>query len=219
AYTNRPENVSMDGNGNLAITVQREDYTLEGSTRHYTSGRIHSSGLHSFGAPVRIEARMRTPVEEGLVPAFWTLGRNYENGSGPVAWPDSGEIDILEVANAPRTANYHIHGPDDENPLDQTANRDINLSGSHTHSSKLVSDFHVYGVDIFADRINFRFDDKTRFTLTRQEYEAAGGQWEGVFDQEQYLLLNIGSLHSWVGEPTFSNRPQLLVDWVRVYGM
>jgi len=45
AYTNRPTNVSLDGRGNLALTVRRETYTIGGVTRAYTSGRINTSGL------------------------------------------------------------------------------------------------------------------------------------------------------------------------------
>ena len=46
--TDRPENVSLDGNGNLAITARRESYM--GSA--YTSGRIKTQGLfdHAYGA-------------------------------------------------------------------------------------------------------------------------------------------------------------------------
>lgn len=67
--TDRPENVSRDGNGNLAITARRESY--RGSA--YTSGRIKTQGLfdQAYG---RFEARIKLPTGQGIWPAFWMLG-------------------------------------------------------------------------------------------------------------------------------------------------
>ena len=40
-YTNRPENISLDGNGNLVITARRESF----GGRPFTSARIKTQGL------------------------------------------------------------------------------------------------------------------------------------------------------------------------------
>ena len=70
--TDRPENVSLDGNGHLVITAREEAY--EGAS--YTSGRIKTQGRFSH-ARGRFEARIKLPVGQGLWPAFWFLGNNF----------------------------------------------------------------------------------------------------------------------------------------------
>jgi beta-glucanase (GH16 family) len=217
AYTNRADNVAQDGAGNLALTVRRETYTMSGVTRDYTSGRVNSAGRREFAAPARFEARIRVPTDAGLVPAFWTLGASYGPwGSGVFAWPDCGEVDIFEFANNGFRPKYHLHGPDAGGALDRTPNRDVSLGGSHTSVDDAAGGFHVYGADFYPDHIDFRYDGMTRWTVTRSQYEAAGGRWANVFDQSQYMILNIGSLYSWVGSPSFTGSRTMLVDWVRV---
>ncbi len=72
-YTDRPENVSLDGNGNLAITARSE--TFAGSP--FTSARIATQGLfeQAYG---RFEARIKLPWGPGIWPAFWLLGADIE---------------------------------------------------------------------------------------------------------------------------------------------
>ena len=77
-YTDRPENVALDGDGFLRIVARREAY--EGSD--WTSARIKTQGLFttSYG---RIEARILLPAGTGLWPAFWMLGSDIEE----LGWP------------------------------------------------------------------------------------------------------------------------------------
>jgi beta-glucanase (GH16 family) len=100
SYTNNPANVSLDGQGNLVITARQ-------SGNSFTSGRIKTQGLFSqqYG---RFEARLKTPYGPGIWPAFWMLGDNIET----VGWPQSGEIDIMELrGQEPHTIHGSIHGP------------------------------------------------------------------------------------------------------------
>ncbi len=85
--TSRPVNVSLDGDGHLAITAREESY----QGREYTSGRINTSGLFDRTRG-RFEARIKLPVGQGIWPAFWLLGSDF----GSVGWPACGEIDIME---------------------------------------------------------------------------------------------------------------------------
>src|SRR5262249_26979108 len=109
-YTNLPENVSMDGNGCLAI-VAREDHSrgraCHYGTGRYTSGRILTAGKVEFTYG-RVEARLKIPYGQGIWPAFWMLGSNI----GEVGWPGSGEIDIMEnIGKEPQTTHGTVHGP------------------------------------------------------------------------------------------------------------
>jgi beta-glucanase (GH16 family) len=90
----RAENVSVgtepvSGKSCLVLTAKKESFG--GKTA--TSGRINTNNKMSFKHG-KIEASIRLPrTANGLWPAFWMLGSNYNT----VGWPKSGEIDILEV--------------------------------------------------------------------------------------------------------------------------
>ena len=62
-YTDRPENVSLDGIGNLAITARSESFAGSG----FTSARIKTQGLfeQAYG---RFEARIKLPTGRGIWP-------------------------------------------------------------------------------------------------------------------------------------------------------
>ena len=108
SYTNRPQNVSHDGAGNLAITARKETYTgPDGNRRNYTSARIHTKGKFSFKYG-RLEARIKTPTGQGLWPAFWALGDDVWD----VGWPECGEIDVMEqLGHTSNQTHGNIHGP------------------------------------------------------------------------------------------------------------
>lgn len=101
--TDRVENVSLDGFGNLRIRAIEESFM----DNDYTSGRIKTQGLFEQQHG-RIEARIKLPAGAGLWPAFWMLGNNF-----PVdGWPICGEIDIMEfVASRPEEVFGTLHGP------------------------------------------------------------------------------------------------------------
>ena len=74
----------------------------------YTSARIltKSKFEQAYG---RFEARIKLPWGQGLWPAFWLLGNNIDE----VAWPQCGEIDIMEYRGQnPTEAIGTVHGPD-----------------------------------------------------------------------------------------------------------
>ncbi len=84
-YTQNPANVRVE-NGHLRIRA----LNLAGNL---TSGRIRTQDKLTFQYGT-IEARIRVPnMQDGLWPAFWTLGNSF----GTVGWPDCGEIDVLEM--------------------------------------------------------------------------------------------------------------------------
>jgi beta-glucanase (GH16 family) len=77
-YTARSSNVALDGAGHLVITARRETYTGRGVTRRYTSARIETGGLFqtTYG---ELDARIKLPAGQGLWPAFWALGSDYDS--------------------------------------------------------------------------------------------------------------------------------------------
>lgn len=199
--TDRPENVSLDGNGHLAITAREEAYL--GSA--YTSGRINTSGLFEQ-ARGRFEARIKLPVGQGIWPAFWLLGGDFES----VGWPDCGEIDVMEYrGQEPRIVHGSIHGPGYSGGRAVTGHFDLGHG--------FYGDFHVFAIEWDTNRITWIVDDTRYQTVTPSDLPA-GARW--VFDHPFFLILNVAVGGHFVGPPDATTTfPQtMLVDYVRVYG-
>ncbi len=198
-YTNRSQNVSMDGEGNLAITAIKELYA--GSS--FTSARLKTKGLfeQAYG---RFEARLKTPYGPGIWPAFWLLGANVET----VNWPQCGEIDIMELRGQhPQVINGTIHGPgySGGNPI----------TGSYgLENDRYDTNFHIFAVEWFPDRIDFFVDD---YLYQRIEQNDVPGEW--VYDHPFFMILNVAVGGNYVGFPTEQTPfPQkMIVDYIRVY--
>jgi len=200
--TDRPENVALDGNGNLAIVARAESY--EGCD--YTSGRINTRGLFAQTRG-RFEARLKLPVGHGLWPAFWLLGENIET----VGWPSCGEIDIMEYrGQEPNTVHGSLHGP--------------GYSGGGAISGHFIlpgngfdADFHIFAVEWDATGITWLVDGLV-YQRRGPADLPAGANW--VFDHPFFIVLNLAVGGSFVDGPDASTQfPQtLLIDWVQVYG-
>lgn len=198
--TNRSENVSMDGEGHLAITAREEEY--EGFS--YTSARIHTMGLFDHG-PGRFEARIKLPVGQGIWPAFWLLGSDFSH----VGWPTCGEIDIMEYrGQEPRKVHGTLHGPG--------YSGGSGVGGSFTASEGLDQDFHVYTIEWSGRGITWGVDGVAYNTITSSEIPS-GTEW--VYDHPFFVILNVAVGGHYVGDPDETTPfPQtMLIDWVRVY--
>jgi beta-glucanase (GH16 family) len=205
AYTDRSSNASLDGRGNLRITARRERLMHPGgATSRYTSARL--STQHNLElAYGRIEARIRVPTGQGLLPAFWALGNNLDTAG----WPASGEIDIMEVNGAkPRLVSGTLHGP-------RRGHKDFAVGGERRTAAPLSSRFHVYGVRWSPDRIAFTFDGEIYAAFTREDLPP-GSRWS--FDRPFFLLFTLPVGGNWLGPPDASTPwpATMLVDWVRV---
>ena len=193
-YTDRNENVSVS-NGVLAITARKENYGGSG----YTSARIKSIGLREFKYG-RIEARIKLPKGQGLWPAFWMLGANF-NTAG---WPYCGEIDIMEQVSL----ENRVHG---------TVHWDSNGYASYGGPSFEfdTTQYHVYAID-WNDQYIRWYVDGTQF---HEIYigNNAGGTEE--FQKPFFLILNLAVGGNWPGYPNDSTPfpSTMYVDYVRVY--
>jgi beta-glucanase (GH16 family) len=196
SYTNKPENISLDGEGNLVITAIK---TGSG----FTSARINTQGLfeQQYG---RFEARLKTPYGPGLWPAFWMLGANIDS----VGWPQCGEIDIMELrGQAPHIIHGSMHGPgySGGNPISKAFG---------LKNDRFDNDFHVFAIEWDKDKMDYFVDD---YLYQRIERTNVTGEW--VFDQPFFLLLNVAVGGNYVGFPT-SQTPfpqKMVIDYVRAY--
>jgi beta-glucanase (GH16 family) len=200
-YTDRPENISLNGEGQLVITARSESF----GGMPFTSARIKTQNLFEqrYG---RFEASIKNPYGPGIWPAFWMLGSNIES----VGWPQSGEIDIMEMrGQAPTVVHGSLHGPgySGGNPV----------SGSYgLQNNRFDTEFFNYAIEWFPDRIDFFVND---FLYNRIKSSDVPGEW--VFNQPFFLLINVAVGGSYVGFPTDQTPfPQTMeIDYVRVYSL
>ena len=199
--TARPENVALDGAGNLTITAREESY----QGQNYTSGRINTRARFEQ-AGGRFEARMRMPSGQGLWPAFWLLGSNFAT----LNWPACGEIDIMEYrGQEPRLLHGSLHGPGYSGGSAIT-------QGYTVPGAPLDSTFHVYAVEWTSSSITWSVDDHAYFTAAPGSLPG-GAPW--VFNHPCFIILDLAVGGGFVGPPDANTMfpQQLLVDYVRVY--
>ncbi|MCP4123287.1 MAG: glycoside hydrolase family 16 protein [Bacteroidetes bacterium] len=198
-YSDRAENVSLDGSGNLGITAREESYMGSG----YTSGRI-STKVKFDQAYGRFEASIQLPFGQGIWPAFWLLGSDIDQ----VSWPQCGEIDVMEYrGQAPTIVHGSLHGPgySGGNPVTQSY---------ELTNDRFDTDFHLFAVEWFDDRIDFFVDGNLFQRVTPDD---VSGEW--AYDHPFYIILNVAVGGGFVGPPNAGTPfPQtMLVDYVRVY--
>lgn len=198
-YTQRPENVGLDGSGNLVITALNQPF----GGANFSSARLKTEGLFTqkYG---RFEARIKTPYGPGIWPAFWMLGENINE----VRWPLCGEIDIMELrGQAPNTMYGTVHGPG------YSGGNSVGKSYSLLND-RFDKNFYVYAIEWDEDKIDFFVNDYLFQRITKEDVP---GEW--VYDQPFFMILNIAVGGNFVGFPTTQTPfPQKMeVDYVRVY--
>ena len=209
-YYTTNNNAQTDGNGNLVIEARKENpanYQCWYGSCTYTSGRITTHNKFSFTYS-KIEARIKIPYGQGLWPAFWLLGANYNT----VPWPGCGEIDAMEnIGREPGTVHGTVHGPG--------YSGSNGIGGPYTlpNNQAFYSAYHTFGVQWDTNNVSFSVDGATYFTVTRTMVEGQGHQW--VYDHPFFIILNVAVGGAWPGNPDATTVfPQrMYVDYVRVY--
>ncbi|UCG74720.1 MAG: family 16 glycosylhydrolase [Gemmatimonadota bacterium] len=217
AYTARAKNLRVE-DGTLVIQAHREDH----GEAEYTSGRVHSSGKGDFRYG-RFEVRAILPRGQGTWPAIWMLPSDpfayattcddgdWQGNSECDAWPNSGEIDIMEHVGYQMN---HVHGTVHTKAY-------YWLVGKQRKGRILLDDvadaFHVYAVEWTPERIDVFVDD-TRYFSYVNEHDS----WrEWPFDKPFHLVLNVAVGGAWgraggpIDDAIFPQR--MRVDYVRVY--
>jgi len=206
-YTNAPENVSLDGQGHLAIVARPAvlNTTCYYGICRYTSAKITTRGKMN-AAPGRVEARIRIPAGQGLWPAFWMLGNDFAS----VGWPASGELDIMEnKGSAPNTSSSAIHGPGYSG---NTPFAHANVVSPGT----LADNYHLYAVEWDAAGANFYVDGTLHYAVYRADIQRYG---TSILDKPYYIILNLAVGGNFDGDPKSDSilPATMLVDYVRVY--
>lgn len=211
-YTSDPANVNV-ANGNLVITAR--DQVGKGNRRSFTSARIKTEDKLTIKYGT-IEARIKVPdLADGLWPAFWTLGNNFSD----VGWPDSGELDVMEMGSQAAINENVVN-----RRVGSTAHWEHN--GSHANYGltfdspvDLNNDFHVYRMEWTPDLVTTYIDNQWIWAI---DITPASCSDCTEFHQPHFLLLNLAVGGSFTGisrarDITAPMPAELLVDYVRVY--
>jgi beta-glucanase (GH16 family) len=207
-YANARADNSRVENGMLVITARREDLSAAGfgdwSGQRYSSARLLSRNKTGWTYGF-YEIRAKLPCGTGTWPAIWTLSSPPQT-----AWPDDGEIDIMEhVGFDPGV----VHGTVHTGAYNHTRN---NHRSNRVTIPDVCTEFHRYQMHWTANRITVGVDDRYFFQYSND----GSGNPEWPFDSPQYLILNIAVGGDWGGQQGVNDAVfpvRMEVDYVRVY--
>ena len=195
----RPQNTSVK-DGHLIITAKKEPF----GGKEYTSSRIVTKVKKEFRYG-RVDIRAALPKGQGIWPALWMLGSNFDT----VSWPACGEIDIMEM----------VGGSGRENTVHGTVHWSNN--GSHAQyggsksltSGKFADEFHVFSIVWNANSITWLVDNTVYNTMSTTPAQLA------EFQEKFFLIFNVAVGGNWPGNPDATTQlPQTMyVDYVRVF--
>jgi beta-glucanase (GH16 family) len=199
------DNVAID-RGHLVITAKEENR----GGRSFTSSRIKTEGTMEFGFG-RVDIRAALPRGQGIWPALWALGADFQQ----VGWPYCGELDIMEM----------IGGGGRENTVHGTLHWNVGGIGQPYAPAYQGGAFEKAGDD-FGDGFNVfsmvREHDRVQWlvndALYHEQYLPDSIDFK-PFDNPFFLIFNIAVGGNWPGSPDASTQfPQrMVVDYVRVF--
>lgn len=193
----RAQNTTV-ANGYCIIEAKEESH----SGASYTSSRIVTNGAEAFKYG-RIDIRAALPEGQGIWPALWMLGDNFDE----VGWPQCGEIDIMEiVGHEPNKLHGTVHWADVDNNW-------ANFGGAVNSTVDLSEEFNVYSIIWDENQIKWLLNGTQyhSIAMTQAQFDE--------FEEEFFFIMNVAVGGNWPGNPdgttTFPQR--MLVDYIRVY--
>jgi beta-glucanase (GH16 family) len=195
----RQENTTVE-DGLLYITAKSENF----GGRNYTSSRIVTEGKQEFQYG-RIDIRAILPKGQGIWPALWMLGSNFDD----VGWPFCGEIDIMEMIGGNGRENT-VHGTIHWDNNGQYAN----FGGSTSINNGIFADkFHVFSIIWDSEKIVWLLDNVAfhEVDITPQSLSE--------FRASYFFIFNVAVGGNWPGSPNSATQfpQQMIVDYIRVF--
>jgi beta-glucanase (GH16 family) len=146
-----------------------------------------------------------------MYPTSWALGEDWQGSRTCDAWPNLGEIDILEhvgydmqvVHGTVHTKSYYWVNGEQRKASVEARNAD--------------KEFHVYSMEWSPEHIIVSFDD-----VPYSYYKNEGSGWQArPFDHPYNVILNLAIGGSWgrAGGPIDASifPLRMEVDYVRIY--
>ncbi len=217
-YTDRQKNVRV-ANGTLILQAHREDY----GNGKYTSARIQSKGKGDF-LYGRVDIRAKPPAGQGTWSALWMLpsdAHRYathctsdDDGHGSLgcdAWPNSGEIDIMEHVGYDMTrvhSTVHNYAYYEKNKNQRQGTVEV---------PAIDKAFHVYSLEWTPQAITVFCDGSPYFSYVNE-----GAGWQAwPYDHAYYIIMNlaIGGWWGRAGGPIDDSifPVSMEIDYVRVF--
>ena len=161
--------------GRLRIKCFKEDGKVY-SARLY--GNVRTGWTYGY-----IEAKIKLPKGKGTWPAFWMMPVKF------TAWPDDGEIDIMEeVGTNPNYVSSSLHALGHYHANNTQVTKERYLAGAE-------DDFHVYAVEWTSQYIQTYVDGEK---LLYYENDGSGKRnWP--YNEPFYVILNLAWGGSWGG--------------------
>lgn len=204
-YTSSIANVQLSGGATLQLVPFEDSSTLYG----WTSGRIESvdSWTPADGAVTRLEAEIdfgtnAQSTKQGYWPAFWLLPEAFRTGAE--AWPESGELDILETINGVLTGYGTVHCGeecDDYDGDDVGLQTSIAIPNDGAHTWRLEWDRTTGNWE--TETIEWSMDGDVFHTITGSSF--AESVWTNLAQQPYYVILNMAVGGSWVSFHSFDS--------------
>lgn len=223
-YTNSPNNLSLDGTGNLRITPRRD------SAGNWTSARVEtqrSDFKPPAGGVLAIESRIQMPnvtgdAALGYWPAFWALGAPYRGNYWN--WPGIGEFDIMENVNGINSVWGVLHcGVNPGGPCNETSGIANNRA---CPGASCQAGFHTYRFEwdtsISPNQLRWYVDGQQFHSVSQGQLPA--DTWANMTSHAGYfVLLNLaigGAFPDALNGPTprastVPDKP-MIVDYVAV---
>lgn len=175
--TTNPGNVYLDGKGHL-------DITAVGQGNSWTSGRVQTKRLFAppAGGELMVKASIKQPNPAhglGYWPAFWLLG--------PGTWPQHGEIDVMEDANArsEHSGTFHCGTPCHEYTGLTTGLRPCPACQTGYHTYNIVIDRRQPG----AEQIRWYLDNREFYSVSESTVGRAA--WTEAVDHGFTIIFDI----------------------------
>jgi len=207
----------------LVLTATKEDY----QGKKCTSGRVNTKNkmYYTYG---RMDARIKFPrTENGLWPAFWQMGNNYDR----VGWPKCGETDIIEMGHQnafgkgtqDRFFNGALH-------IGRAWNADWCDAQEATWAYSLQDTFHIVtliwtptSIEMYMDK-DAHPENGAYFHADLEPNEDADYNRQLVFGKPNFVIANLAvggnfpGIFNINGVTALTNGPQkMYIDWIRIY--
>lgn len=195
----RKENTRVE-KGCLIIEAKNENF----GGQNYTSSRLITKGKQEFEYG-RVDIRAALPKGQGIWPALWMLGSNFQTSG----WPACGEIDIMELIGGLGKDNT-VHGTVH---WDNTGNY-ANYGDHYTLSNGIFNDeFHVFSIIWNENTIKWYMDDILYNTIDITPTALS------EFHQNYFFIFNVAVGGNWPGSPdaTTSFPQRMIVDYIRAF--
>lgn len=215
--------------GKLVLEA-REEVDYGGHGENYTSAMIRTKDLKAFDVGSKIEIRAKLPATQGLFPAIWMSSQDelYVGKDSTQSRKLNGEIDIMEFLGSDTDKVYStVWGyqvPDLSSYTDVKDFEDeyyLSDSGNVTKSyTDFTTSYHTFGMEWYADRMDFTIDCKIYHTMTFSDY-----QYGALYQPFQttlnsfYLRMNVAVGGSWAGSPDETSvfPAKMYIDWVKYF--